>query len=109
MGKKRHRTSKYDDFRDQIVEWYGQGMPMSEMVERLGEGFYEQGIYTFIRTRGIKERSKQMVYDKRPCCKNCEYCHEYINTNNGKGRICSNSWRTIQPNVIYSPTWCEKR
>jgi len=104
----RHRKSKYDEHIDKISEWYAQGVPIAEMVRQLGDGFYEQGVYAFIYARGIKTRTKQMVYASRPQCDTCEFCHEYTNTNNTIGRICAKSWRTIQPNVIHSPVWCEK-
>lgn len=108
---KRVRKSMFDPYREQITEWCAQGMSVKEMADRLedmtGELFFETGIYAYIYRHNLRFRPWQDVYDARNQCSKCEFCHTYTNTNNGKGRICSKSWRTIQPNVRHSPTWCE--
>lgn len=97
----------YDPFIADITVWCNAGVTVKEMAERLGEGYTIQGIYQFIKTKGLRS-SKRVTYEARNKCNNCEYCREYINTNNTKGRICTKSWRSIQPLVIYRPEWCEK-
>lgn len=108
----RRRKSMFDPFKDQIAEWCSQGVAVKEMADRLeeqtGDLFFEQGLYAYISRNSLRNRPWKDVYDARNQCKGCEYCHIYTNTNNTKGRICSKSWRTIQPNVTHSPTWCEK-
>ena len=97
----------YDPFIAEITIWCNSGVPVKEMVERLGEGYTMQGIYQYIKTKGLRS-SKRITYEARNKCNDCEYCREYINTNNTKGRICTKSWRSIQPLVKYRPEWCEK-
>lgn len=97
----------YDPFIKDIAAWCSAGVPVSEMVNRIGEGYTAQGLYQFIKTKGLR-CSKEAVYSKRNKCDNCEYCKEYINTNNTTGRLCTKSWKSIQPLVKYRPEWCEK-
>lgn len=102
----------YDPFKDQITAWCAQGVAVKEMADRLGEQtgelFFEQGLYAYISRNSLRNRPWTDVYESRNQCNECEFCHKYLNTNNKEGRICSKSWRTIQPNVKHSPTWCEK-
>lgn len=106
--KKRRRTSIYDPFFDEIKSWCDAGVPVREMVSRIGEGYTMQGIYQYIKTKGLRYSRDHNIYSARNKCDNCEYCKEYINTNNTTGRICTKSWRSIQPLVKYSPEWCER-
>lgn len=101
----RKRASIYDPFKDDIVKWCNSGMPVKDMIVRIGPGYSEQGLYAYIARKGL--RTKEAVYEARRKCSKCPFCHDYINTNRTKGRICSMTWRTIQPNVVNSPTWCE--
>lgn len=107
----RKRTSRYSKYHDLIYQWCMQGIPVTEMADMLteqtGEIFFEQGIYAYISRHNLR-RPWVDVYEKRNHCDKCEFCKNYINTNNTEGRICTKSWRTIQPNVVCSPKWCEK-
>ena len=104
----RKRKSKHDPYREMIKEWCAQGVSVKKMVDNLidltGEDFYEQGVYAYIRSQGLRYKAPAR---HRRVCDFCEHCHEYINTNYNMGRICDKSWRTIQPNVSQSPMWCE--
>lgn len=104
----RSRGSKYDPFREQIIGWCEAGVPVKTMASILGTDYTWQGVDQYIRSRGLRPIGKQAVIGARNCCDRCEFCKNYINTNNGKGRICTKSWRTIQKGVVYCPTWCEK-
>ena len=108
----RKRRSKFDPYREKITEWCLAGVPVRKMCEFLEEEtdeFYdEQAIHAYIRSHNLRTRPWKDVYEARNQCDQCEFCHEYTNTNNSKGRICSKSWRTIQRCVIHSPIWCEK-
>lgn len=102
----------YDPYKDQIAMWCAKGIPVKDMADMLSEQtgglFFEQGIYAYINRHNLRYRPWKDVYEARNQCDNCEFCHNYINTNNTKGRICSKYWRTIQPNVRHCPIWCEK-
>lgn len=104
----RKRYSKYDPYKELIADWCAQGVTIREMTEMLidqtGEDFYDQGLYAYIYRHGLKFTS---MVDARRICDQCEYCHKYINTNNTEGRICTKTWKSIQPNVRHSPMWCE--
>ena len=104
----RKRYSKYDPYKELIADWCACGVTVQEMTDMLidqtGEDFYEQGLYAYIYRHGIKFTSQAKA---RRVCDQCEHCHKYTNTNNTEGRICDKSWRTIQPNVVRSPLWCE--
>lgn len=110
--RKRKRSSRYDAFHDLIAKWCSQGVPVSKMTEELsektGEVFYDQGIYAYIKRHNLRRGYWKDVYEARNQCDDCEFCKKYINTNNTEGRICTKSWKTIQPNVVCSPRWCEK-
>lgn len=97
----------YDPYLNDIVDWCNAGVPIKEMLKRIGEGYTAQGLYQFIKTKGLRY-SKEAVYSMRNRCDDCEYCKEYINTNNTTGRLCTKSWKSIQPLVKYRPEWCEK-
>ena len=104
--KKRHRSSIYDPHREDIEEWCSQGITVKEMAERLGVGYYEQGIYAYIKAHGL--RTKAQYFSMKNHCNECEHCHLYTNLSGNTNRICALSWRTIQKNVVCCPTWCEK-
>jgi len=108
----RKRKSRYSVYHDLIAEWCAQGIPVSQMADELtemtGDLFFEQGIYAYISRHNLRYRPWKDVYEARNQCNKCEFCKSYINTNNTKGRICTKSWKTIQPNVVCSPKWCEK-
>lgn len=108
----RTRRSKFDPYKEQIRTWCLEGKPVREMADKLmeiDEGLSdEQAIHTYIRRHSLRNRPWQDVYDARNKCDECDHCHIYTNTNNTEGRICCLSWKTIQPNVFYSPKWCEK-
>ena len=99
------RVSIFDPHRENIEKWCKAGMPVREMCNKLGAGYSIQGLYAYIYSRNL--RTENMGYASRHNCNKCSFCHEYTNTNNGKGRICSLSWKTIQPMVVYCPVWCE--
>jgi len=105
---RRKRASMYDPFFDEIKAWCDAGVPVKEMVSRIGAGYSVQGVYQYIRTKGFRYSRDHNIYASRCKCDECEYCREYINTNNTKGRICIKSWKSIQPLVRYSPEWCER-
>lgn len=108
----RYRRSKFDPFREKIAKWCGEGVPVHVMADQLfeidEELSDEQAIYAYIRRHNLRTRPWTDVYESRNQCDSCEHCHIYTNTNNSEGRICCLSWKTIQNNVIHSPTWCEK-
>lgn len=108
MGKR----SKFDPYKDLLTVWCLQGVPVRVMADKLmdktGEIFDETAIHAYIYKHQLRKRPWKDVYEARNQCKECEYCHSYINTNNAEGRICSFYWRTIQNNVRHSPVWCEK-
>ncbi len=106
--RRRASASIFDPFRKEIETWCNQGMPVNAMVEILGEGYTVSGLYSYIHTHKLRSAPWKDVFDARNQCDKCEHCHVYINTNNKKGRICSKSWRVIQPCVRHSPVWCEK-
>ena len=106
--RKKKRSSIYDPYLDEIKTWCDAGVSVKEMISRIGPGYTMQGLYQYIKTNGLRYSRNHNIYAARNKCDSCEYCREYINTNNTTGRICTKSWRSIQPLVRYSPEWCER-
>lgn len=106
----RKRKSRYSKYHDLIAERVSQGIPVSKIADELtdisGDLFFDQGVYAYIARH--KLRYVPLGFEGRNKCIECEFCKKYINTNNTEGRICTKSWKTIQPNVRYCPKWCEK-
>ena len=101
--------SMFDEHQDKIIKWCSQGVPVKEMVKMLGGYYTHKGLYAYIRSHKLMEKSRAL--EARNKCNECEYCHKYKNIYGEyviNNRICALSWRTIQAEVVHCPRWCEK-
>lgn len=110
------RTSKYEQYKPEIIQCRLSGMSISQIAERLSDRIDadEQGINYFCQSRKIPTLITQGLHGiKRemiPICNGCEDCYEVTNIKgDGNDRICGKSNRRVGKTCLTSPMWCERR
>jgi hypothetical protein len=115
--KKRHKSSKFDPYMNEISEYLSAGMSTGKIAETIEHYFDDvvskDALYVFIRSRGLKNRVTQggtNLNYKAPKCQECKCCYT-IKALDGESniRICDRSERVIGWAAQTSPVWCEKR
>jgi len=107
------RKSKYDKYKDEIIEYGSAGLNVIEILDKLDQFYIDDditqaGLYNYIKTRNIKHLSRKSLVHTETICDGCEWCEELEMCNGNINRFCMLSKKQIFRTTTTSPMWCKK-
>lgn len=107
------RKSKYDKYKNEIIEYASSGLNVIEILDKLDRLYPEDettqdGLYNYIKTRNIKHLTRKRIGEEENICDGCQWCEKLQMCNGNINRFCMLSKKQIYHTTTTSPMWCNK-